>query len=58
MYARALAEIAAGATPRPGALELVARLRAAGIPVAVASNSPRSHLPPGFAASELGTSSM
>jgi HAD superfamily hydrolase (TIGR01509 family) len=44
MYARALTEIAAGATARPGALSLLARLRAAGIPVAVASNSPRSHL--------------
>jgi HAD superfamily hydrolase (TIGR01509 family) len=44
MYGRALAQIAAGASPRPGALELLARLRAVGIPVAVASNSPRSHL--------------
>lgn len=44
MYARALVQIAADATPRPGALDLLARLRAAGIPVAVASNSPRTHL--------------
>ena len=44
MYARALVEISAGATPMPGALELVARVRAAGMPVAVASNAPRSHL--------------
>jgi HAD superfamily hydrolase (TIGR01509 family) len=44
MYARALAQIAAGAAPRPGALDLLARVRAAGVPVAVASNSPRSHL--------------
>ncbi len=44
MYARALSEIAAGAAPRPGARELVAQLRSAGIPIAVASNSPRSHL--------------
>jgi HAD superfamily hydrolase (TIGR01509 family) len=44
MYARALVEISAGAAPRPGALELVARLRAAGMPLAVASNAPRSHL--------------
>jgi HAD superfamily hydrolase (TIGR01509 family) len=29
------------AAPRPGALELLARLRAAAIPVALASNSPR-----------------
>jgi HAD superfamily hydrolase (TIGR01509 family) len=44
MYALALAEIAAGAAPRPGAVDLVARLRAAGTPVAVASNAPRRHL--------------
>ena len=30
--------------PRPGALDLIAALRAAGIPVAVASNSPRDFL--------------
>ena len=43
MYALALDEIARGATPRPHALELV---RAAGgvLPLAVASNAPRSHL--------------
>lgn len=44
MYTRALAEISAGAEPRPGALELVARLRAAEMPIAVASNAPRAHL--------------
>ncbi len=44
MYARALAEIAAGASPRPGAVDLVARLRTAGLPLAVASNAPRRHL--------------
>lgn len=31
----------AGVTPRPGALDLVERLRAAGVPIAVASNSRR-----------------
>ena len=43
LYALALEEIAAGAEPRPGAVEL---LRGLGRrrPVAVASNSPRSHL--------------
>jgi len=43
MYTAALDEIARGATPRPHALELV---RAAGgvLPLAVASNAPRSHL--------------
>jgi HAD superfamily hydrolase (TIGR01509 family) len=44
LYVRALAEISKGAEPRPGALALVARLRAAGMPIAVASNSPRAHL--------------
>jgi HAD superfamily hydrolase (TIGR01509 family) len=44
MYALALTEISAGATPRPGAVDLVARVRAAGLPVAVASNAPRRHL--------------
>jgi HAD superfamily hydrolase (TIGR01509 family) len=44
MYALALTEIAAGAVPRAGAVDLVARLRAAGMPIAVASNAPRRHL--------------
>jgi HAD superfamily hydrolase (TIGR01509 family) len=44
MYSLALVEISTGASPRPGAVELVARLRAAGLPAAVASNAPRRHL--------------
>ena len=44
MYALALAEIADGAEPRPGAVALIGAVRAAGLPVAVASNSPRRHL--------------
>jgi HAD superfamily hydrolase (TIGR01509 family) len=36
-----LDELAHHAPPRPGALELIAALQAAGIPMAVASNSPR-----------------
>ena len=44
MYSPALTEIAAGASPRPGAVELVARLQSAGLPLAVASNAPRRHL--------------
>jgi HAD superfamily hydrolase (TIGR01509 family) len=44
LYSLALTEVGEGAAPRPGAVELVGRLRAAGLPVAVASNSPRSHL--------------
>ncbi len=44
LYAMALDEIATGAAPRPGAIELVGELRSAGVPLAVASNSPRQHL--------------
>jgi HAD superfamily hydrolase (TIGR01509 family) len=36
-----MAQALAGVTPRPGALDLVERLRKAGVPVAVASNSRR-----------------
>jgi HAD superfamily hydrolase (TIGR01509 family) len=36
-----LEELAHDAPPRPGALELIATLRTAGIPMALASNSPR-----------------
>jgi HAD superfamily hydrolase (TIGR01509 family) len=43
MYALALDEIARGATPRPHALELVCEARDV-LPLAVASNAPRSHL--------------
>jgi HAD superfamily hydrolase (TIGR01509 family) len=43
MYAAALDEIARGATPRPHALDLVREARPL-LPLAVASNAPRSHL--------------
>ena len=43
LYALALEEIAAGAAPRPGAVELLDALDGRW-PVAVASNSPRTHL--------------
>jgi HAD superfamily hydrolase (TIGR01509 family) len=43
LYGLALEEIAAGAQPRPGAVELLGALDGRW-PVAVASNSPRSHL--------------
>jgi HAD superfamily hydrolase (TIGR01509 family) len=43
LYGLALEEIAAGAAPRPGAVELLGALYGRW-PVAVASNSPRSHL--------------
>jgi HAD superfamily hydrolase (TIGR01509 family) len=44
LYSMAVQEIATGAAPRPGAVDLVTELRAAGVPLAVASNSPRQHL--------------
>lgn len=44
LYRMALAEISSGASPRPGAVELIAKVRSAGLPAAVASNSPRRHL--------------
>ncbi|HZR92698.1 MAG TPA: HAD family phosphatase [Gaiellaceae bacterium] len=43
LFELALAEIAAGAEPRPGAVRLVERLRSL-TPLAVASNAPRRHL--------------
>ncbi len=48
LYALALTEIGGWASPRPGATDLIALLREAGIPLAVASNSPRSHLMAGL----------
>jgi HAD superfamily hydrolase (TIGR01509 family) len=44
LYTLALDEIGTWAKPRPGAVELVGLLRSRGVPLAVASNSPRSHL--------------
>jgi HAD superfamily hydrolase (TIGR01509 family) len=43
LYELALREIAVGAVPRPGAVELIRRLSAL-TPLAVASNAPRRHL--------------
>lgn len=56
LYALALKEIAAGAAPRPGATQLLARLRSAGVPLAVASNSPRRHLLAGLRRTGLADS--
>jgi HAD superfamily hydrolase (TIGR01509 family) len=44
LHERVMAEATRGVQPRPGAVGLVDALRAAGIPVAVASNSPRAFL--------------
>ena len=44
LHALVMAEAAHDVAPRPGAVELVDALNAAGIPVAVASNSPREFL--------------
>ena len=41
LFVLVMAELDHGAPPRPGALELLAALRAAGTPVGLASNSPR-----------------
>jgi HAD superfamily hydrolase (TIGR01509 family) len=41
LHALAMAELDRGAPPMPGAVELVAALRAAGVPVGLASNSAR-----------------
>jgi HAD superfamily hydrolase (TIGR01509 family) len=41
LHGLVMAEALAGITPRPGALELIDALRAAGVPLAVASNSRR-----------------
>ena len=43
LYTLALEEIANGAAPQPGAVELIAELRGK-LPLAVASNAPRRHL--------------
>ena len=44
LHALVMAEAALDVAPRPGAVELVTALRAAGLPVAVASNSSRDFL--------------
>src|SRR3954447_18956995 len=48
-----LAELAAGVPARPGALELVAAARAAGLPLGLASNSSREFVERALAVSEL-----
>jgi HAD superfamily hydrolase (TIGR01509 family) len=48
-----MAELAAGVPPRPGALDLVAAVRAAGLPVGLASNSSREFVDRALAVSAL-----
>jgi HAD superfamily hydrolase (TIGR01509 family) len=48
-----LDEVARSAPPRPGAVELVAALRGAGVPVGLASNSPRRFVELALRVSEL-----
>jgi len=48
------AELDAGVPPRPGALELLAAVRAAGLPVGLASNSPRDFVERALAVAGLG----
>jgi HAD superfamily hydrolase (TIGR01509 family) len=52
LYELALQEIAAGAEPRPGAVDLLRRLSAL-TPLAVASNAPRRHLLAGLRRTDL-----
>jgi HAD superfamily hydrolase (TIGR01509 family) len=46
-------ELLAGVPPRPGALELLAAVRAAGIPVGLASNSPRAFVDRALSTAQL-----
>jgi HAD superfamily hydrolase (TIGR01509 family) len=48
-----MTELAGGVPPRPGALELVAAVRAAGVPVGLASNSAREFVERALDVSEL-----
>jgi HAD superfamily hydrolase (TIGR01509 family) len=48
-----MAELDAGVPPRPGALELVAAVRAAGLPIGLASNSSREFVERALAVSAL-----
>jgi HAD superfamily hydrolase (TIGR01509 family) len=49
-----MVELAAGVPPRPGALELLAAVRAAGLPVGLASNSARAFVERALAVASLG----
>jgi HAD superfamily hydrolase (TIGR01509 family) len=53
LYALVLEEVAAGVEPMPGAVALLAALRAAGIPIGLVSNSRRGFVERGLAAAGL-----
>jgi HAD superfamily hydrolase (TIGR01509 family) len=53
LHALVMAELDAGVPPRPGALELVAAVRGAGVPVGLASNSSREFVERALAVSAL-----
>jgi HAD superfamily hydrolase (TIGR01509 family) len=53
LYALVLEEVAAGVEPMPGAVALLAALRAAGIPVGLVSNSRRGFVERGLASAGL-----
>src|SRR3954454_5174815 len=53
LHGLVMAELDAGGPPRPGALELVAAVRAAGVPVGLASNSSREFVERALAVSAL-----
>lgn len=53
LYELAVAEVATGAVPRPGAVELIAALKAAGVPVALVSNARRRFVDTGLRTASL-----
>ena len=53
-----LGEMARYAPPRPGALELIARLQTAGIPIALASNAPRMLVDRALASAQIDKSTF
>jgi HAD superfamily hydrolase (TIGR01509 family) len=54
LHALVMDELAGGVPPRPGALELLEAVRAAGVPAGLASNSPREFVDRALAAAGLG----
>jgi HAD superfamily hydrolase (TIGR01509 family) len=53
LHGLVMAELSAGVPPRPGALELVRAVRAAGVPVGLASNSSREFVDRALSVSQL-----
>jgi HAD superfamily hydrolase (TIGR01509 family) len=55
LHALVMAELEAGVPPRPGAVELVRAVRAAGVPLGLASNSSREFVERALSVSELAS---